>query len=226
MSSTDRATCWSLTINNPTPSDEEQIAQARQRGWKVDGQLEKGDSGTYHYQLVLRTPQVRFSQVKKAFPRGHIEAARNPDALAQYVAKSETRAGDLPESSELYPSLSKVWDLIFAEIQKEFADPANAPDRYYSLQAFDRYMGRLIIYGYHVETMAVNPQIRSAFLKFGQPLMIRSKVSIDRQTGRQTVLENVAPTVHNHVEEERSEEGSEEGGSSDEESWASDASPF
>lgn len=32
-----RASCWSLTINNPTAADEEQINLARQRGWKVEG---------------------------------------------------------------------------------------------------------------------------------------------------------------------------------------------
>jgi len=72
---TDRATVWSVTINNPTPSDEEGIALARQRGWQVEGQKEKGSEGTEHYQLMVKTPQVRFSAVKKAFPRGHIEAA-------------------------------------------------------------------------------------------------------------------------------------------------------
>lgn len=95
-----RATCWSLTINNPTKSDEEWIQQARQKGWQVEGQLEKGKEGTEHYQLMVKTPQVRFSAVKKQFPRAHIEIARNPAALAQYVAKEETREADLPKASD------------------------------------------------------------------------------------------------------------------------------
>ena len=33
----DRATCWSVTINNPLPADDENIARAKQRsGWKVE----------------------------------------------------------------------------------------------------------------------------------------------------------------------------------------------
>jgi len=87
-----RSTCWSLTINNPTKDDVEQINLARQRGWKVEGQLEKGLEGTQHYQLRLMTPQVRFSSVKKAFPRAHIEVARDPIALGKYVTKEATKA--------------------------------------------------------------------------------------------------------------------------------------
>ena len=109
----DRATCWSITINNPTGADEENMALSRQKGWKVDGQLEVGKDGTPHYQLIVRTPQVRFSAVKKAFPRAHIEVARNPTALEQYVHKDDTKAGELNKQSEMYPSLSKFWDLFY-----------------------------------------------------------------------------------------------------------------
>lgn len=110
----DRATCWSLTINNPTEDDDECIARARQKGWKVDGQPEKGEKDrTRHYQLILKTPQVRFSAVKKAFPRAHIQIARNPAALEQYCHKEETRDGELPSSSDKYPSLSKFWMLVY-----------------------------------------------------------------------------------------------------------------
>jgi len=108
----ERATCWSITINNPVKNDEEFIAAARQKGWKVDGQLEKGENGTPHYQLIVRTPQVRFSAVKKAFPRAHIEVARNPTALASYVKKSETREGELPKTESKYPSQSAYFKLV------------------------------------------------------------------------------------------------------------------
>ena len=62
----DRATCWSITINNPLPADDENIARAKQRsGWKVEGQLEKGENGTPHYQLMVKTPQIRFDPLRK-----------------------------------------------------------------------------------------------------------------------------------------------------------------
>lgn len=92
---------------------------ARQRGWKVDGQLEKGENGTPHYQLILKTPQVRFSAVKKAFPRAHIEVARNVQALEQYVKKDETRVSALASSSEKYPSLSRFWILITEQVNSQ-----------------------------------------------------------------------------------------------------------
>jgi hypothetical protein len=57
-----KATNWSVTINNPTKSDDEYIALARQKGWKVEGQLEMGDSGTQHFQLLVTTKgQQRFT---------------------------------------------------------------------------------------------------------------------------------------------------------------------
>jgi hypothetical protein len=190
---TERATNWSVTINNPTASDDEAIAQARQKGWTVDGQLEKGDQGTPHYQLAVRTPQVRFSQVKKAFPRAHIEIARNVAALQAYVHKSDTQIAPLPVQSALYPSLSKLWDLIYDRICDEVEHPADdlQPSEY-TLDLFDKVIYQLITDGYHVETMAVNPQVRGCFLKFGKALMIRSFV--DRPT-RPTTQNLVLPTI-------------------------------
>lgn len=187
--STSRGTVWSVTINNPIDADEENIALARQKGWKVDGQLETGENGTPHYQLLVKTPQVRFSQVKKAFPRAHIEAARNPVALQQYVHKQDTRTGELTVAQDKYPSLSKFWDLIYDRISEEYEGPAeDAPVKFYGVAAFDRYVCYLIEEGYHVETMAVNPQVRGCFIKYGRPLMVRSFVDRqDRQTAETSV---------------------------------------
>lgn len=188
---TDRATTWSITINNPGPADEEAIALARQKGWKVEGQLEKGLNGTPHYQLMVRTPQVRFSALKKQFPRAHIEVARNSAALASYVQKEDTRVGQLSTSQDKYPSLSKFWDLIYDEISEEKGQPADEwreldelTDKQ-KLGLFDTVCFRLIYCGYHVETLAVNPQTRAAFTKFAGALMARSFA--DRQTDRQRV---------------------------------------
>lgn len=200
---TERATSWSITINNPTASDEEAIALARQKGWKVDGQLEKGAQGTPHYQLAVRTPQVRFSQVKKAFPRAHIEVARNPVALQAYVHKSDTQIAPLQVQSDRYPSLSKLWDLIYERICDEVGAPADdlQPSEY-TLDLFDKVVYQLIADGYHVETMGVNPQVRGCFLKFGKALMTRAFV--DRQT-RQTTATLVLPTIIPDADEENAE---------------------
>lgn len=186
MSST-RSTLWSVTINNPIQADRENIALALQRGWKVTGQPERGAEGTPHYQLAVKTPQVRFSQVKKAFPRAHIEVAKNPGALLAYVVKSETREGSLPVQQEFYPSLTKFWDLIYDHITEESGGPAeDADEKFFSLRHFDNIVRNLICDGYHIETMAVNPQVRGSWQRFGRAFMFRSMR--DRQTDRQADL--------------------------------------
>jgi len=193
MPSTDRATAWSVTINNPNASDEENMASARQRGWVVDGQLEKGDNGTPHFQMILRTPQVRFSQVKKMFPRGHIEIARNVVALGQYVRKEETRVGELPKSDRYVTSQTAFLALVVDTLEKDdrvdkryriqlnenckFYDPA----AFIALRALDDAVSCLIYKGYYcVESLAVNPAIRKLWDKFYIPIISR------RQTDRQT----------------------------------------
>lgn len=223
-----RATCWSITINNPGTVDEENIAVARQRGWKVEGQIEEGASGTRHYQLAVSTPQVRFSAVKKAFPRAHIEPARNVAALKTYVQKEETRVGILSTEQERFPSQQKVWqwfgelEIDEQELSDEYrcyvrtcADREVSPQRAhdwkqeYMLERFDKMMAQKITEGYYCELIAVNPQIRSCVKKFGLAIAERHR----RQTDRQTVEINI-PTLsitNGEGSEERSEEGREEG---------------
>lgn len=185
----DRSTCWSLTINNPTDGDEECLALARQKGWKIDGQLEKGAAGTLHYQLILHTPQVRFSAVKKLFPRAHIEAARNKAALAQYVGKEETRAGELPTSQELYPSQSKffelVWDVILADTTDKSEFRRGTTGNFLSPKnALIWATKELIKQGYVVENICCNPMTIQAWTFFNQEFLVR-------KTKRQTDNERV-----------------------------------
>jgi len=206
-----RSSHWSLTINNPTPDDEEDIEYARQKGWKVDGQKERGKEGTEHFQLHLQTPQVRFSAVKKMFPRAHIEVARNPAALAKYVNKDEGRVAALPSSQEKYPSQAKFFDLIWTKILA-------TPEEYNFRPATLRFIGeksvcrlaywkasqRLVSEGYHVENMAVNPMTLSAWDNFKYSLLDRKILG---ETTRQsdTALESsvsLPVTEHNHAPQE------------------------
>ena len=90
----ERACCWSITLNNPTKDDIdhwEHLSSNYPIVKKAIGQVEQGENGTTHIQGLLQTEQVRFSAVKKLLPKAHIEVARNPVALAQYVRKEETR---------------------------------------------------------------------------------------------------------------------------------------
>lgn len=215
---TQRATCWSVTINNPTAEDEEALAKARQAGWKVEGQLEKGEGGTLHYQLSVKTPQVRFSALKKAFPRAHIEIARNAAALDLYVVKTESRVGKLQVAQEMYPSQAKffdlVWEIILADttgaseyrrpLGKRFVNPKHA---------LVRATSALIRQGYYVENIASNPMTVHAWELFHDSFL-------HRWTHRQTDTVQV-PTTNlslediTHAIQEDHQEGLRSGGQSD-----------
>lgn len=190
-----RATCWSVTINNPTQTDEYNISQARQRGWKVSGQLEKGENNTPHYQLMVKTPQVRFSLVKKQFPRAHIEAARNVQSLMAYVSKEETRVASLQVDQSMYPTQLQVFDWFasyYLQIKRE--NPL-----YSNLAIFDLMVSQKIRQGYYIDASVMNPQIRSFIKKFGSDIAHREMVR--RQTDRQT-SQNVFPAIELNADEE------------------------
>jgi len=188
-----RATCWSITINNPIAADEENIARARQKGWKIDGQQEVGEGGTPHYQLICRTPQVRFSAVKSAFPRAHIEVARNPAALETYVHKDETKVGELNKQSEMYPSLSKFWDLFFQWCYDD--SPTSVQDQRLVVdilrtknleKVFAKFVSEYIERGYYIETIACNPATISCLRKFGISILKRSELAFYKKEDMQT----------------------------------------
>jgi len=205
----ERATCWSITINNPKKADDENIELARQKsGWTVYGQKEVGENGTEHYQLMITTPQVRFSAVKKAFPRAHIEVARDRKALTKYVNKEETRIAGLPTDTK-YPSIQTLWDM-FAQWLDDKGSWWNW-DSERALERFDTFICNKIEEGFIVETMAVNPQIRSCVKNYFVAIISRSNVR--RQTDRQTD-ENIVEVDNINAdddEEERGEEQSDEG---------------
>lgn len=196
-----RGTCWSITINNPVASDEESISLARQKsGWTVEGQLEQGTNGTPHYQLMLKTPQVRFSAVKKAFPRAHIELARNKEALAEYVKKEDTRVGALPASSELYPSSTKVLDMYGEWCQTYKKGIYVTQDAQGLLDLFDIFIREHIEKGYQICHIGVNPQIRSSIKLYGCSIIVRA---IRRQTDRQDRQDNYVDPEINEDESDK-----------------------
>lgn len=173
-----RATCWSITINNPVQTDEYNIAQARQKGWKCEGQLEQGESGTKHYQLMVRTPQVRFSAVKKMFPRAHIEVARNQQALEAYVHKDDTRVAQLQRQQEQYPTQLQLFEW--------FSSYYNTLDeRVNPLEVFDTMVSQKIRQGYYIGAEVMNPQVRAYIRKFGADIAARERNRIESRQDRQ-----------------------------------------
>lgn len=232
--STERASCWSVTINNPTDLDDDLITEANARaGWSVEGQLEQGANGTEHYQLMVTTPQVRFSSIKKAFPRAHIEAARNPKHLAKYVTKEDTRVGVLPKN-DMYPSQSSFYTLLVMVVKEEEA-PKHWPTDAESLQMmvgkskdpleqFDTAVKTLISRGYHVEHHGCNPQVRSAWRLYRNAMITRfdleTKLAKDKLEAK--AIEDAAALeskqdseLHEEQSSECSREGSEEGDEED-----------
>jgi len=205
-----RSSHWSVTINNPTPADYEQMEIARQKRWQVAGQLEKGEEGTEHLQLYVHTPQVRFAAVKKQFPRAHIEAARNPAALKQYVQKEETCLLKLNDTqAEKYPSHALWWQLFLRVIQRrnwlhldgdswwkdaydELHYPRNDPDdphtqkqqEEFAMKVFHYVVHQLIEEGYHVDHF-VSPPNMNLWKRYHFAILRRSQQEINDAEERQ-----------------------------------------
>lgn len=181
-----RGTCWSITINNPT--DEDLKPSFPNNKWVMNGQLEKGEGGTLHYQGMLTTPQVRFSAVKKCLPRAHIELAKNKTALQKYVTKEETRVATVDTVSNNIPTLfdyqhtiaSKWDDIEFAQYVEEFddADIVRLGMGEIALRYVDKLVERDIMDGVcGIEYIAINPMWRSAWKRFYKSMVHRERMA-------------------------------------------------
>lgn len=188
-STTARATCWSITINNPTIDD---YTPNTPGGWYLTGQLEKGEEDTVHYQGMLKTPQVRFSQVKTYFPRAHIEVSKNPKALAKYVHKEETRIAEVEDHSSDIPTLydylvtvAQQWNADdFKTFTNDFSDAqvCKLGADELALRYTDTIVARDIVAGKRgVEFIAVNPMWRNAWKKFHKHIVIREQAVLSNQ---------------------------------------------
>ena len=189
----DRGSNWSITINNPTEQDLNPTLPAK---WVQLGQIEQGAEGTVHYQGMVTTPQVRFSAVKKVFPRAHIELARNKVALSKYVQKEETRLESLDSRSSTIPTLFDYNHTIaqrfdMEEFNRQCEDKDKIPSEYV-LDYVDQLVSLDIENGVNgVEFIAINPMWRSAWKKFWRSIVKREKlistakvedaVSVDKQ---------------------------------------------
>lgn len=204
----EKGVCWSITINNPTAEDFSQWDSLKGLHWvrEVTGQIEKGENGTPHIQGCLKTLSVRFSQVKKALPRAHIEKARSQAALERYVAKADTRVSSLPRTK--VATQAEVQDYVLTIALRycydwKQADPldTNELDLIQSCRAqikqnwetiLDEAVEALIYQGYYgVEFVVSNPQIRMAFKKYLPAILYRT------YNGRQEAATQVqAPPPH------------------------------
>lgn len=164
----ERGTAWSVTCNLRTVARttvDDSITRARSLGWGVEGQIEQGAEGTQHYQLLLRTPQVRFSAVKKVFPTAHIELARNVKALQNYVHKEESRVEALKTVEVTYLTYPMVRNKFFAWFVDEYPD-YDIRDADERLQYWDRFIGLSITEGMDCDLIGMNPQHRGCISKY------------------------------------------------------------
>lgn len=193
---TDRATAWSITINNPTDADKQRVELLKVNKWfrEWKAQEEVGAEGTPHIQAMLRTEQVRFSTIKKALPRAHIEIARNIQALSNYVHKDETAAGNREhikaDSDKLLEQA--LLDYVIGELNKHLygeeetmkvlteENPTNKElSRVFKamnpLYILDEVAANLIAYrGARIEMLVSNPLVRNAYKKFFWAIVIRN----------------------------------------------------
>lgn len=187
----DKACCWSITINNPTEEDHQQWAALSSIHWvkETKAQMEKGEEGTLHLQGMVRTQSVRFAALKKALPRAHIEAARQPAALAKYVAKEDTRVASLPTTKTATQAdiQTTILGVVLQDLYHSTGmDPLTTDElelltvnetiikKHWEVY-LDQAVNILIYQGYYgVEFVVSNPQIRTAFKKYLPAILYRT----------------------------------------------------
>lgn len=185
-STSERGGCWSITINNPTTEDETHIASLKDQPWfkSFKSQLEQGTDGTKHIQGCLLTTQQRFSAIKKALPRAHIEIARNALALTKYVAKPDTRLAERGEVVRDIPTLFEYQAIVASELT--ISDVELRQDKYerskifkdsgdVALEVVDAVVAKHIRNGMRgVEYIAINPMWRTSWKKFWRSIIERN----------------------------------------------------
>lgn len=210
---TDRATCWSITINNPSEAD---LKPSFPNGkWVMQGQIEKGSEGTVHYQGMLTTPQVRFSAVKKCLPRAHIEIAKNRAALQKYVSKDETRLQTVDNISNNIPTLfdyqheiasrwnDNDWDAYQSKYE---SDAAKLGLGEIALRYVDTLVEEDISAGVNgIEYIAINPMWRSAWKRFWKSMVARERL-IPVENKSNEVIYNVCETFPQDCSYEETED--------------------
>lgn len=190
-----RSSAWSVTAFFDTPNTpsketrEYQIDAARAKGWTVEGQVEKcPETGNLHFQLRVKTSQIRARAVMDAFPQAEIQIARNDKALQNYVHKEETRHEELKEVKLFvtwHMVRDKFYDWLLTEIDTSFG--VLDEER---LKLWDRFIAHSWEEGVECDLMGVNPQYRSCIIKYwstGIRLADLRRQKTDRQTDTQEV---------------------------------------
>lgn len=198
-----RASAWSVTafFDTPnTPSKETrqyQIDAARSKGWTVEGQVEKcPETGNLHFQLRVKTPQVRARALMDAFPQAEVQIARNDKALQNYVHKEETRVEEF-KSVKMFVSWPMLRDKFYDWLLLQLDVTTIGVLDEERLKFWDEFIGQSWVEGIECDLMGVNPQYRGCILKYwsrGVEIADARRQKTDRQTDTQEVS---LPTIHN-----------------------------
>lgn len=84
--SSKRLRVWLITENNPTEGFDKYCGRLSYA--YATGQLEEGEEKTPHYHAYIETEKaIYFKDVKKAYPRAHIDMVKDKEAAMAYVIK-------------------------------------------------------------------------------------------------------------------------------------------
>lgn len=102
-----------MTVNNYTPEEESQMSQLAQRSKEYCIGKEVSSTGTPHLQAYFHFKnQIRFSTLKKMFPRAHIEKARGS---AQDNLRYCSKDGDFQTNIIKKWTIEEMKELVRAE---------------------------------------------------------------------------------------------------------------
>lgn len=108
-----RSRSWIITWNNPPDTPLTQLTQDFGGLEQWAGQLERGESGTVHYQFCMRYKNARtFKSIKEMLPACHIEACIDWKKSVEYCTKEDTRIdGPWASHDHLMPKKQWKWDV-------------------------------------------------------------------------------------------------------------------
>jgi len=203
-----RATLWSVTAffdteNTPSKQTREyQIDAARSHQWDVQGQIEKcPTTGHLHYQLMIKTPQVRARSLMNIFPQAEVQVGRKEQALQNYVHKEDTRVEEIKVVKN-YPSWTVVRDKFFEwMITHDENVDVIGEDR---LQLWDTFIQYSLKEGVECDLIGVNPQYRSCILRYWNAYVYKAyHTSVDNN--RQTDIQEVSLPIVENADEEKND---------------------
>ena len=83
---------WLITHNNPKVDPREYLEKWSEHAVYVNGQLEKGESGTVHIQAFVSLKKyARLSAMKKKDSSAHFEPVKQDNGASKYCLKEDTR---------------------------------------------------------------------------------------------------------------------------------------